>query len=246
MTFHTPFEQFEIFPIFKLTLLTFDLSFTNLAATIICIVCLLITFLYLADKSYQYIPNNWQIVMESTYQFIYAITSEQANRKGIKYFPQLFTIFLLIMFLNLSGLSPLTMTATSHVIITFGLALSYFIAWVIIGIYELGPKFLYIFCPRNMPAWLLPLLICIEFLSFCLRPISLGVRLFANMLAGHVLLYILAGACVYLLLKLFVLAIPAFAIIGAIGVLELGIGFLQSYIFTILLAIYLKDSLYSH
>lgn len=183
---------------------------------------------------------------ESTYQFVYTLTAEQANRKGIKYFPHLITIFLLILVFNLSGLSPFTMTATSHVVITFGLALSYFIAWIIIGIYELGPKFIYIFCPKNMPAWLLPLLICIEFLSFCLRPVSLGVRLFANMLAGHVLLYILASACVYLFLKLILLAIPAFAIIGAIGVLELGIAFLQSYIFTILLAIYLKDSLYSH
>ena len=97
-----------------------------------------------------------------------------------------------------------------------------------------------------MPLWLLPLLICVEFLSFSLRPISLGVRLFANMLAGHILLHILAGAFIYLMAKLVILAIPAYAIVSAIAVLELFIGFLQAYIFTILLSIYLKDSLYAH
>jgi ATP synthase subunit 6 len=246
MFLYNPFEQFEIVLILKLIALNCDISITNLTVVVLSTVFLLLTISYMLDKSYNYIPNNWQIVMEAMYHFVYSITSEQAGRKGIKYFPHLVSIFLLILFFNLSGLAPFGFTASSHVIITFGLALSYFIAWIIVGIKELGPKFIYIFCPKNMPLWLLPLLICVEFLSFCLRPISLGVRLFANMLAGHILLHILAGACIYLLTKLIILAIPAFAIIGAIGVLELGIGFLQAYIFVILLAIYLKDSLYSH
>jgi ATP synthase subunit 6 len=246
MYLFNPFEQFEIILILKLNALNCDLSLTNLNIVVLSTVFLLLTVNYVFDKSYNYIPHNWQIVMESVYQFVFSIISEQAGRKGMKYFPHLVTIFLLILFFNLSGLAPFGFTASSHVIITFSLALSYFIAWIIVGIKELGPKFLYVFCPRNMPLWLLPLLICVEFLSFCLRPISLGVRLFANMLAGHILLHILAGACIYLLTKLIILALPAFAIIGAIGVLELGIGFLQAYIYVILLAIYLKDSLYSH
>nr|ADZ99032.1 ATP synthase subunit 6 [Physarum polycephalum] len=246
MNLYNPFEQFEIILISKLKLFGFDISLTNLTVVVLSTAFIIFTLNYILDKGYNYIPHNWQIVMEAMYQFVFSIVSEQAGRKGIKYLPHLATIFFIILFYNLSGLAPFSFTASSHLVITFGLALSYFIAWVIIGIKELGPKFVYVFCPKNMPLWLLPLLICVEFLSFFLRPISLGLRLFANMLAGHILLHILAGGCVYLLTKLFILAIPAFAIIGAIGILELGIGFLQAYIFVILLAIYLKDSLYSH
>jgi ATP synthase subunit 6 len=246
MRLYNPFEQFEIMLIAKLNLLGFDISITNLGVIVLSTIFLISSITYILDKSYAYIPHNWQIVMESMYQFVFSIVAEQSGRKGMKYFPHLVTVFLLILVFNLSGLAPFSFTASSHIIITFGLSLSYFLAWIIVGIKELGPKFAYVFCPRNMPLWLLPLLICVELLSFFLRPISLGVRLFANMLAGHILLHILAGACIYLLTTSIVLAIPAFAIIGAIGVLEFGIGFLQAYIFAILLAIYLKDSLYDH
>ena len=246
MLLYNPFEQFEITLISKINIGNIDISLTNLTLVILSTCILLLLFNVILDKSYSYLPNSWQIITETIYQFVYSIVSEQSGRKGIIFFPHLITIFYLILFYNLSGLAPFGFTASSHVIITFGLALSYFIAWIIVGIKELGTKFLYVFCPKNMPLWLLPLLTCVEFLSFCLRPISLGVRLFANMLAGHILLHILAGACVYLMTKFILLAIPAFSIIGAIGVLELGIGFLQAYIFVILLAIYVKDSLYSH
>lgn len=246
MSQYNPFEQFEIMLIQKVNLLGYDISITNLTFVILTTTLLLVFINYVFDKSYNYIPHNWQVVMESVYLFVFSIVAEQSGSKGVKFFPHLLTIFFLILFFNLSGLVPFSFTASSHVVITFGLALSYFLAWVIVGIKELGPNFVYVFCPKNMPLWLLPLLICVEFLSFFLRPISLGVRLFANMLAGHILLHILAGACVYLLTKFIILSIPAFVIVGAIGFLELFIGFLQSYIFTILLAIYLKDSLYSH
>jgi len=246
MFLYNPFEQFEIILISKFSIANFDISLTNLTIVVLSTTILIFILNFILDKSYNYIPHNWQIIMEAMYQFVFSLVAEQSGRKGIKYFPHLVTIFLLILFFNISGLVPFSFTASSHLVITFGLALSYFIAWLIVGIKELGPKFAYVFCPRNMPLWLLPLLICVELLSFFLRPISLGLRLFANMLAGHILLHILAGGCVYLLTKLIILAIPAFAIIGAIGILELGIGFLQAYIFVILLAIYLKDSLYSH
>lgn len=241
-----PFEQFEIILIKKIYLFGFDFSITNLSVSVLATCFLLISFMYILDKSYTYLPNKWQIVMEALYRFVFSIVVEQTKRKGVKYFPHLFTVFSLILFFNLSGLTPFSFTASSHIVITFGLSFSYFIAWIIIGLKQLGPKFIYIFCPRNMPLWLLPLLICVEFLSFCLRPISLGLRLFANMLAGHILLHILAAASIYLLTKSIFLFVPAFGIISAIGILEIGIGFLQAYIFTILLTIYLKDSLYSH
>jgi len=241
-----PFEQFEIILLGCFSGSYFDISITNLTLLTVIISLLLIILFGLITKSSTFIPNNWQYLVEIIYQFVFSIVAEQAGRKGYSYFPHLFTIFNLILLYNLSGLIPFSFTVSSHVIITFTLALSYFIAWIIIGIMTLGQKFLGVFCPKNMPLWLLPLLICVEFLSFSLRPISLGVRLFANMLAGHILLHILAGAFIYLMAKLIILAIPAYAIVSAIGVLELFIGFLQAYIFTILLAIYLKDSLIAH
>jgi F-type H+-transporting ATPase subunit a len=242
----TPFEQFEIMLLKLITVEGIDLSLTNVAILMLSISAFLITINLVIVSSYTFIPNNWQYIMEIIYLFVFSIVAEQAGRRGYKYFPHLYTVFGLILLYNLIGLLPFSFTVSSQVIITFSLALSYFLAWVIIAIKDLGLKFLYVFCPKNMPAWLLPLLVCVEFLSFTLRPISLGVRLFANMLAGHILLHILAGAFIFLLGITIVLAIPAFAVVTAIAVLELGISFLQAYIFTILLAIYLKDSLVSH
>jgi len=243
---YNPFEQFEIILLKSFGFKSLDLSLTNLSLLTMVISLMLVILLGLILKSSTFIPNNWQYLVEIIYQFVFSIVSEQSGRKGLAYFPHLFTIFNLVLLYNLSGLVPFSFTVSSHVIITFTLALSYFIAWIIVGIVTLGPKFLGVFCPKNMPLWLLPLLICVEFLSFSLRPISLGVRLFANMLAGHILLHILAGAFIYLMAKLIILAIPAYAIVSAIAVLEMFIGFLQAYIFTILLAIYLKDSLVAH
>jgi len=100
--------------------------------------------------SSRYIANNWQITMEATYQFIYSLVREQSGLKGLKYFPHFLSLFLLILFFNLSGLVPFSFTASSHIVITFGIALSYFIAWIIIGVKDLGASFLYVFCPKNM------------------------------------------------------------------------------------------------
>jgi ATP synthase subunit 6 len=149
---------------------------------------------------------------------------------------QLHTGFEYLFYSDLVGLLPFSFIVILQVIITFTLALSF-----IYFIY-----FIYLFVPKNMPMWLLPLLTVVETLSFFLRPVSLGIRLFANMLAGHILLHILAGAAWFLANITIILIIPALIIVSAIGVLELGISFLQAYIYTILLAIYLKDSLVSH
>lgn len=243
---YTPFEQFEIALLKLINIRDVDISLTSVAVLMVTISVFLITMNLVIAASYTFIPNNWQYFMEIVYLFVFSIVAEQAGKRGYKYFPHLYTVFGLILLYNLIGLLPFSFTVSSQVIITFTIALSYFLAWVIVAIKELGLKFLYVFCPKNMPLWLLPLLICVEFLSFSLRPISLGVRLFANMLAGHILLHILAGAFLFLLGISVILAIPAFVIVSAIAVLELGISFLQAYIFTILLAIYLKDSLVSH
>jgi len=241
-----PFEQFEIILLQRIEFNGLDLSITNLGVSLVIITVLILTISFLIKKSVTYLPNNWQIVLEAIYHFVFSIINEQTGPKGYKYLPHLITVFILILLGNLGGLVPFGFTITSHVIVTFSLALSYFLAWIIVAIKELGLKFLGVFCPKNMPLWLLPLLVCVEFLSFSLRPISLGVRLFANMLAGHILLHILAGAVIYLMNTAILGFFFAYPIVAAIGVLELGIGFLQAYIFIILLAIYLKDSLIAH
>lgn len=152
----------------------------------------------------------------------------------------------MILLYNLIGLLPFSFTISSHLAVTLTLSLSYFFSFLLVGIYHLKFRFLYNFCPKNMPFWLLPLLIIIETLSFFLRPFSLGIRLFANMLAGHILLHILADSFLYTLKLGILFLLPMTAILFAIGCLELFIACLQAYIFTILLTIYLKDGLISH
>jgi ATP synthase subunit 6 len=243
---YTPFEQFRILIIKILHLEEYDISITNNVIMLITIALLIMTIHMIINISYHFKPNHWQYVIETIYSFVFSIVSEQSGKKGFKYFIHLYTIFGLILLYNLCGLVPFSFTVTSQVIITFTIALSYFLGWILIGVVTLQNHFIYVFCPRNMPLWLLPLLICVELLSFSLRPVSLGVRLFANMLAGHILLHILANAFTFLYNIALLLIIPAFFILSAITVLELGISCLQAYIFTILLAIYLKDSLVSH
>jgi ATP synthase subunit 6 len=242
----TPFEQFEIVIIHMITLLKAQLILTNLGVLLLCITFFYILSISLISTTYTVVPRKWQNILEMIYLFVLSIVLEQSGKKGNRYFPQFFTIFILVLCYNIIGLLPFSFTASSHLIITLTLALSYFIAWIIIALKELHTNFLYVFCPKNMPAWLLPLLIIVEFLSFFLRPFSLGIRLFANMLAGHILLHILGGSFIYMYKLSIFLIIPIFVVLSAVGVLEIGISLLQAYIFTILLAIYLKDSLISH
>ena len=238
---YTPFEQFEIIPVLTLLFSTVDISPTNYNILLTTIVILLVCIYRIVNKSYSYIANNYQLIIEILYKFVYDVVIEQARRKAIRFLPHFFALFMLILVLNMVGLLPFNLTISAHIITTFTLSLSYIIALIIIGLLGIGKQFLYMFYPPNMGI-LLPLLSCIEVLSFCLRPISLGVRLFANMLAGHILLHILGEATVYVVSNFVLVVIPLIGILLAVGCLEIGISFLQAYIFVVLLAIYLKDS----
>jgi len=199
------------------------------------------------NRQGSYLPSKIQFLFEAIYNFVLTIVSEQCGKSGIKYFPHFFTIFLTILTFNLVGILPFLFTVTSQIAITMFLGLSYFLAWIIIGVSKLKFKFLYIFFPRNMPIWLLPLLVIVEILSFSLRPLSLSIRLFANMLAGHILLHILAGAALITLFSVpFGIFLPVGIVVAAVFLLEVGICVLQAYIYTVLLAIYLRDSLILH
>jgi F-type H+-transporting ATPase subunit a len=174
------------------------------------------------------------------------LIKEQTGLRGINYFPLIFNVFILILCLNLLGLVPFNFTVTAQIAVTFTMALSFFIGFIIIGFKEQGLLFLKIFVPSGIPNWLLPLLVLIEIMSFFLRPLSLSIRLFANMLAGHVLLHIIAGAVIVALLTNFLIAFVPWLFIIVFLVLEIGIAFLQAYVFSILLCIYLHDSIYGH
>jgi F-type H+-transporting ATPase subunit a len=167
----------------------------------------------------------------------------QAGLKGQYYFPLFFLTFGFVLLCNVLGLTPYAFTPTSHIIVTFMIAFSFFIGLTVIGFMRQGLAFLQIFVPSGVPLAILPLMILIEIMSYCIRPISLSVRLFANMLAGHTLLHIVAGFGVNLLKINLIFGLLPIMLLLAITGLEFGIAFLQAYVFVILLSIYLNDSL---
>jgi F-type H+-transporting ATPase subunit a len=183
------------------------------------------------------IPNNFQIIIESIYEFIYGLIIGQTGEKGTRFFAGLHTIFVFILTANFLGITPFGFTITAHFGLTLLLSSSFFIGWIIVGFRTMGLKFFKIFVPKGIPMWLLPLLVLIEVLSFFIRPISLAIRLFANMLAGHILLYIIASGC-FAVSRIFLgFGLLPFVCILAFFLLELGIAFLQAYVFTVLLCI---------
>ena len=241
----SPLEQFKILVIIPLSIFGFDISITN--ATIYF--GLVVFFIYIIIKRgteySKIIPNSMQRIGELMYIFINNLVKQQAGIKSLKYFPVFFVLFYVILFLNLIGLTPYGFTCTSQMTYTFTLGFGMFIGIVLIGISVQKSKFVNQFIPATTGP-IVPLLIVIEIFSYIIRPFSLSIRLFANMLAGHTLLHILAGFGMSMLkVDIFIALLMAFPII-AICVLEFGIAFLQAYVFVVLLSIYLKESHYGH
>ena len=194
-------------------------------------------------------PNNWQILLETTYETIAQLLFDNINLEGEKYFPFISVLFTFILFSNLIGLIPYSFTVTSHLIVTFTLSLSIFIGVNIICIQRYKTHMLSLFIPANTSFGLALLLVPIEFVSYIFKPISLGVRLFANLMAGHTLLKVIVGFSWSMLLLEDLLAIvhvlPLFVLILLVG-LELGVAVIQAYVFTILTCIYLNDGINLH
>lgn len=241
----SPLEQFKILVIIPLSIFGFDISITN--ATIYF--GLVVFFIYIIIKRgteySKIIPNSMQRIGELMYIFINNLVKQQAGIKSLKYFPVFFVLFYVILFLNLIGLTPYGFTCTSQMTYTFTLGFGMFIGIVLIGISVQKSKFVNQFIPATTGP-IVPLLIVIEIFSYIIRPFSLSIRLFANMLAGHTLLHILAGFGMSMLkVDIFIALLMAFPII-AICILEFGIAFLQAYVFVVLLSIYLKESHYGH
>lgn len=240
---HSPLDQFAIKKLVEINLFGFDISFTNSSLYMVLAGVIALLYFYLALKSEKIIPSRLQLSAEIIYDIITVTLSQNVGEKGRKFIPFIFTLFMFILLCNLLGMIPYGFTVTSHIVVTFALAIMIFFMVTIIGFINHGLHFLSIFLPQGTPLWLAPLMIVIELFAYLARPISLSLRLAANMMAGHVLLKVMAGFIVSLMIFLKFLPIPLIVIL--IG-FEIFIAILQAYIFTILACVYLNDAVNSH
>ena len=239
---HGPLEQFLIKPLIEIKVGGVDLSFTNSALFMTIAVVVICLFLTLSMGRKSAVPGRWQSMAEMSYEFVANLIRETIGAEGRKYFPIIFTLFMFILFGNLLGMVPYSFTFTSHIAVTFAMALVVFVFVTILAIVKHGVHFFSFFVPPGAPKAMWPLLIPIEVISYLSRPISLSVRLFANMLAGHTLLKVFAGFVV----ALGAAGIVPLAFIVALTGLEILIAFLQAYVFTILTCLYINDALHLH
>ena len=243
-----PIHQFEIKKIFTIGHIGGqEIAFTNSSLFMILSIGVIAALLVGATSSRSLVPGRLQSVAELSYEFVATTIRSTAGSEGMKFFPLVFSLFMFILVANIIGLVPYTFTVTSHIIITVLLALLGFLTVVVYGFWKNGLKFFKLFVPSGIPIFILPLVVFIEVFSFFLRPISHSVRLFANMLAGHIALKVFAG---------FITLLAGFGIVGLAGAvlplgmvialtaLELLVAFLQAYVFTILTCIYLNDAIH--
>ncbi len=246
---HSPVEQFTIKTLFALNLLGFDISFTNSSLFMLLAVLLSTLFLVLAMRPAALVPGRMQGAAEMMYEFVADMVRANVGSEGRPYFPFVFTLFVFILFSNMLGLIPYSYTTTSQIVVTFVLAAVIFIGVTLIGLIKHGLHFFSFFVPSGAPKALIPFLVVIEVISYFVRPVSLSVRLFANMLAGHTMLKVFAGLAVMLTGAGGIFAVgsvlPLAAIIGLTG-LEMLVAALQAYVFTILTCMYLNDALHLH
>jgi F-type H+-transporting ATPase subunit a len=243
-----PIHQFEIHSLVPLGHIGgHEIAFTN-SALYMGIVVLGITALLLgASAPRALVPGRLQSIAELSYEFVADTINSTAGKEGMKFFPFVFTIFMFVLVANCIGLIPYTFTVTTHIIITAALALMVFFTVIIYGFWKHGLHFFNLFVPKGIPIYILPLIVFIEVLSFLSRPISHSVRLFANMLAGHITLKVFASFITLLgglgIFGMFGATLPL-ALVVALTALELLVAFLQAYVFAILTCIYLNDAIH--
>lgn len=246
---HSPIQQFEIKKLLPLELFGLDASFTNSSMYMMIALALITAFLVYAMGAKALVPSRVQSVAELIYEFVANTVRENVGEHGMKFFPLVFSLFMFVLVVNVLGMIPIpgvTFTVTSHIIVTAALALLVIGIVIFYGIYKHGLHFFSLFVPSGVPAVLLPLLVPIEIISFISRPISLSVRLFANMLAGHIALKIFAGFVGLLLAGgVWGLLSPLpMALTVALTALEMLVAVLQAYVFAVLTCIYLSDAVH--
>jgi len=233
-------EQFAIKRIAEIKLGSLDASLTNSAVWMIAVGVISTAFLVYAMRQRAMVPGRLQSAAEMLYEFVANLLKETVGSAGRPYFPLVFTLFVFILFANLFGMLPYSFTVTSHIAVTFALALMVFILVTILGFLRHGAHFLGFFVPKGVPAVMLLLLVPIEVLSYFIRPISLSVRLFANMTAGHTMLKVFGGFVV----AMGVFGVVPLVLIVALTGLEILIACLQAYVFTVLTCLYLNDAIH--
>lgn len=240
---HSPLVQFELKKLIDINILGFDISLTNSSCFMLLAGMVALTFFTFAFQAKQLVPSRLQLSGELVYTLIENMLEQNVGVKGRKFVPLMFTLFLFILLCNLFGMIPYGFTVTSHISITLALAMMVFLLITIVGFAKHGLHFLSLFLPKGVPLWLAPLMIIIELFTYLARPMSLSLRLAANMVAGHVLLKVMAGFVISLMIFLKFLPIPLMVIL--IG-FEIFVAILQAYIFCILSCVYLNDAVNLH
>jgi F-type H+-transporting ATPase subunit a len=240
---HSPLDQFEINPLVNFEVGGVNLAFTNSSVSMVITVLFITLFLTLTVNPRSIVPSRMQLISELCYNFIAQLLNDTVGDQGKRYFPFVFSIFMFVLIGNMVGMIPYQFTFTSHIIVTFALATVVFIGVTILGFVNHGIRFFTFFYIPGVPFYMHPLLIPIEVISYLSRPISLSVRLFANMLAGHTLLKVFAGFVVSM--PFFTGVLPLTFIVALTG-LEILIAFLQAYVFAILTCLYINDAYHLH
>ena len=240
-----PIHQFQITDIVSFG--EGGVSFTNSALFMALTVGVIGLYLLLSTQKRSLVPNRVQLVSEMLYEFVAKMVSDSAGKAGMKFFPFVFSLFMFVLVANMFGMIPFFFTVTSHIIVTFALAMLVFVVVVGYGIYRNGFKFFKLFVPAGVPAYVLPIVVPIEIVSFISRPISHSVRLFANVLAGHITLKVFAG---------FIMSLGSLGVLGFLGAslplimtvaitaLEFLVAALQAYVFAVLTAMYINDAIH--
>lgn len=242
----SPLKQFEVQPIVDLQFAGLDVSFTNSSLMLTLIVLAIVAFFTFGLRGNSVVPTKMQALIEMFYEFISNMLKDNIGPEGKKFFPLIFSIFLLILGANIAGMMPYAFTVTSHIAVNFAFALFCFLIINIVGFARHGLKFLKLFVPKDVPIVILPIISVIEVISYLIRPFTLAIRLSAAMTAGHIVMKVFAGFIISLG-SIFVLlgAVPlAFSV--ALVALELLVAFLQAFIFSILVCIYLNDAVNMH
>ena len=244
------FEEFEVHrigePLFSVA--GHPIAFTNSALFMFLSIIACTLFMVLAMRPQAVVPGRWQIAAEKIYDLVTGLLESGAGEKAKPFFPFIFTIFGFILFSNLFGMLPRSVSVTSHVIVNFSIAIMLFAVIIVTGFVRHGTHFLKLFVPSGIPMLMVPMMAVIEFFSFCVRPFSLSIRLFGNMLAGHLLLQVFAGLVISLLTAGWLAGLsilPMFLEIIIIG-FEFFVAFLQAYIYSVLASVYLHDALEMH
>jgi F-type H+-transporting ATPase subunit a len=239
----SPLEQFQIERLIPLHIGSLDVSYTNSALLMTIAVVLIALFLIAGTRRGALVPGRLQSMAEMAYEFIAGMVDENiGHHGGQEFFPLVFSIFMFVFFGNTLGLIPYSFTFTSHIIVTFALALFVFLLVTLVALFKHGIRFFTMFFPSGAPIVMAPILIPIEIVSYLSRPVSLSIRLFANMMAGHTMMAVFAGFTITLgIFGFFPIAINV-----ALYALEVIVTALQAYVFTILTCLYLRDAVHLH